>query len=46
LSDHPCTVQDENCTHTMCAMLHAALHIVSFVDGCFVGKCILTVSTE
>jgi hypothetical protein len=30
----------------LCAMLHAALHIVSFVHNCFVGKCILTGSTE
>jgi hypothetical protein len=30
----------------LCAMLHAALHTVSFVNGCFVGKCILTGSTE
>jgi len=25
---------------------YAALHTVSFVHGCFVGKCILTGSTE
>jgi hypothetical protein len=25
---------------------YAALHTVSFVHGCFAGKCILTVSTE
>ena len=30
----------------LCAMLHAALHTVSFVHGCFAGKCILTGSTE
>jgi hypothetical protein len=30
----------------LCAMLHAALHTVSFVHGCFEGKCILTGSTE
>ena len=30
----------------LCAMLHAALHIVSFVHGCFAEKCILTGSTE
>jgi hypothetical protein len=29
-----------------CVMLHAALHTVSFVHGCFAGKCILTGSTE
>jgi hypothetical protein len=29
-----------------CAMLHAALHTVSFVHGCFAGKCIVTGSTE
>jgi len=27
-------------------MLHAELHTVSFVHGCFAGKCILTGSTE
>jgi hypothetical protein len=27
-------------------MLHAALHTVLFVHGCFVGKCILTGSAE
>jgi len=27
-------------------MLHAALQTVSFVYGCFAGKCILTGSTE
>jgi hypothetical protein len=27
-------------------LLHAALHTVSFVHGCFAGKCILTGSTE
>jgi hypothetical protein len=27
-------------------MVHAALHAVSFVHGCFAGKCILTGSTE
>jgi len=31
---------------TLCAMLHAALHTVSFLHGCFQGKCILTGSTE
>jgi hypothetical protein len=30
----------------LCAMLIAALHTVSFVHGCFAGKCILTGSTE
>jgi hypothetical protein len=30
----------------LCVMLHAALHTVSFVSGCFGGKCILTGSTE
>jgi hypothetical protein len=30
----------------LCAMLHAALHTVSFVHSCFAGKCILTGSTE
>jgi hypothetical protein len=30
----------------LCAMLHAALHRVSFVHRCFAGKCILTGSTE
>ena len=30
----------------MCAMLHAALHTVSFVHGCFAGKCTLTGSTK
>ena len=33
-------------TVIQCAMLHAALHTVSFVYGCFAGKCILTGSTE
>jgi hypothetical protein len=30
----------------LCVMLHAVLHTVSFVHGCFAGKCILTGSTE
>jgi len=30
----------------LCAMLHEALHTLSFVHGCFAGKCILTGSTE
>jgi len=34
------------CNVILCAMLHAALHTVSFVHGCFTGKCILTGSTE
>jgi len=30
----------------LCATLHAALHTVSFVHGCFAEKCILTDSME
>jgi len=30
----------------LCAMLHAALHTISFVHDCFAGKCILTGSME
>jgi hypothetical protein len=30
----------------LCVIQPAALHTISFVHGCFAGKCILTGSTE